>query len=205
MKSWLNVRHWPLRLRIVLLLFVSSMLPLAIVGYIEFHYARAAVLKSTAELLTARGDEVAGKLDAFHKLYQLASERLARLPDIVRYVDTPAVARQKLAPAARGILDVWRESDAHIRGLTILDSTGTVVLGTEEPLNGRNVASYRFVQETLNGTPTIFDLHVSGPETGSVPTIAYLAPIKDAQRKVAGAIVVWVQASVFWSATSSLR
>jgi len=190
--------RWPLRLKIVLLLFVSSVLPLAILGFIECHYERVAVLQSTSALLTARGDEVEGKLDAFHTLYQRDSERIARTPDIVQYMQSSSGARASLAPAARAILDQWQKVDANIRGLAILDATGTVVLGTEEPLVSRNVAHYRFVQEVLNGVPIISDLHVSGPETGSTPTIAYLTPMRDQQQKVAGVIVIWVQASAFW-------
>ena len=85
--------RWPLRLKIVLLLFVSSVLPLAILGFIECHYERVAVLQSTSALLTARGDEVEGKLDAFHTLYQRDSERIARTPDIVQYMQSSSGAR----------------------------------------------------------------------------------------------------------------
>src|SRR6266571_5007431 len=139
--------RWPLRLKIVLLLFVSSVLPLAVLGCIEFHYERAAVLQNTAALLTARGDEVEGKLDAFHTLYQRDSERIAHAPDIVQYMQSSSGARASRAPAARAVLEHWQKADAHIRGLAILDATGTVVLGTEEPLVSRNIAHYRFVQE----------------------------------------------------------
>jgi methyl-accepting chemotaxis protein len=198
MTSRLTGRHWPLRLKIVLLLFVSSALPLAIVGYIEFSYARGEVLSTTTELLTARGDEVAGKLDTFLKLYRPVGERIAHLPEIIRYVDSPPASRQKSAAATRGILELWQETDANIRGLAILDATGTVILGTEEPLIGRNLAYYKFVQEAIKGTPTVSDLYVSGVETGSTPTIAYLTPIKDGRRQVAGMISIWVRASAVW-------
>jgi hypothetical protein len=100
-KSLPNVKHWPLRLKIVLLLFLSSVLPLAIMGTIEFYHARDAVLHSTSALLVARGDEVAGKLDAFNDRYRRVAARLSGLPDVVRYVQSPAASRKGLAPAVQ--------------------------------------------------------------------------------------------------------
>jgi methyl-accepting chemotaxis protein len=197
-KSLSKVKHWPLRFKIVLLLFLSSVLPLAIMGIIEFYHARAAVLHSTSELLVARGDEVAGKLDAFNDRYRRAAARLTAIPDVVRYAQSPAVSRRLLAPAVRGILDPWLRADSNFRGVAILDATGVALLGTEESLVGRNLAEYRYVREALQGVPVISDLHLSGNETGGVPSIAYLAPIDGGHGRVAGVVVFWVRASAFW-------
>jgi hypothetical protein len=199
MKSLINFQHWPLRLKIVLLLFVSSALPLAIFGGIESHHAREDVLKNTAALLTARGDEVEGKLDAFNHLYLRSAERVARLPDVVRYVRAPTASREKMAPVVRDVFDIWMKTDANVRGYSLLDSTGTVVLSTEASLAGRNLSAYHYVQQALQGIPVISDLHISDAETGSVPTIAYLVPTKDQSGQIAGVIVAWVRASAFWS------
>lgn len=200
MKALLKVRHWPLRLKVVLLLFISSVLPLGIMGGVEFYGAREDVLQSTAALLTARGDEVEGKVDAFHELYRGGSERFAEMPEVRRYAQSPPGSREKLAPAARVVLDLWQKSDVNIRGTAILDMAGNVVLGTESPLIGRNLAHYKFVQQAIAGTTTISDLYISGPETGSVPTIAYLAPIRDEHGAIVGAFVLWVHADALWKA-----
>jgi len=187
-----------LRLKIVLLLFLSSVLPLAIMGGVEFYHAREAVLNSTSALLVARGDEVAGKLDAFNDRYRRAAARLSVLPDVARYVQSPAASRKGLARAVRAILDPWLRADSNFRGAAILDATGTVLLGTEEPLVGRNLFEYRYVREALQGVTVISDLHLSGGETGAAPTIAYLAPIDGKHGRVAGVSVVWVRATAFW-------
>lgn len=198
MKFLLKTRHWPLRFKIVLLLFVSSVLPLAIMGGVEIRDARDDVLKNTSALLTARGDEIAGKLDAFHELYRGGSQRFADISDIVQYAQAEPRARDKLAPPASAILELWQKTDLQVRGIAILDATGTVILGTEQPLIGHNLAHYAFVREVIHGVPTISELHISGPETGSVPTIAYLAPIKNEHQEVVGAFALWVQAAAFW-------
>ncbi|RTL50584.1 MAG: methyl-accepting chemotaxis protein [Rhodocyclaceae bacterium] len=198
MKTLLNIRHWPLRFKVVLLLFISSALPLALLGTIEFYYARAQVLANTEALLTARGDEVEGKLDAFHGMYQRASKRVSTLPDVVRYAEASAAERAKLAPVADRLLALWKEPDANIRGLALLDSRGEVIAATERPLLGLSLARYGFVRKTLDGAVTISDLHISGAETGATPTIAYLAPIKDRRQQVQGVAVIWVRASALW-------
>jgi len=199
MTALLRVGRWPLRLKIVLLLFVSAVLPLILVGGIEFLYARDEVQKNIAALLAARGDEVAGKLDAFHDLYRRSAEHIADLPEIARYAAGPSAVRAKSAPSVRGILEHWRKSDGNIRGIAILDPSGNIVFTTEEPLVGRNLASFKYVQAALGGVPTISDVHLSGPEVGSVPTIAYLAPIKGPSQQLVGVSVIWVRASAFWT------
>lgn len=197
MGTSLATARWPLRLKIVLLLFMSSVLPLVAVGVIEFHFARTEILRNAAALLTARGDEIEGKLDAFNHRYRQGSERLAEWPDIARYAAAPAPSRDKLAPAVRSLLKQWQQADGNIRGLAILDAAGSVVFATEPPLLGQNLAGLRYVQEALKGTPVISDLHVSPPEAGAVPVIAYVAPIGE-RGQPAGAVAIWVRADAFW-------
>lgn len=199
MTAPLRVGHWPLRFKIVLLLFVSAVLPLILLGGIEFLYARDEVQTNVAALLTARGDEVAGKLDAFHDLYRRSAEHIAELPEIALYAAAPSAARAKSAPGVRSILEQWQKSDGNIRGIAILDPSGNIVFTTEAPLAGRNLASFKYVQAALGGAPTISDLHLSGQEVGSVPTIAYLAPIKGPSQQLVGVSVIWVRANAFWT------
>ena len=81
MKSLIKLPHRPLRLKIMLLLFVLSVLPLAIFSGIKFHDAREEMLHNMAALLTARGDEMKSKPDVFHELYRGGSERFANIPE----------------------------------------------------------------------------------------------------------------------------
>ncbi len=67
MKFLIKLHHWPLRLKIALLLLVSSVFPFAIFVGIEFH--------------DARGDEVKSKPDVFHALYQEGSKRFTNIPE----------------------------------------------------------------------------------------------------------------------------
>ncbi|WP_310452206.1 methyl-accepting chemotaxis protein [Sulfuritalea sp.] len=194
----LGFGRWPLRLKIVLLLFASSVLPLAAVGIVEFNSARDEVLRNAAALLTARGDEIEGKLDAFHQRYRQGAERIAELPDIVAYAAAPAPARDKQAPAARGLLEQWQKADGSIRGMAILDAAGTVLLATEPKLAGSSLAGFGYVREVLKGGTVISDLHNLPPEVGAGETaIAYLAPLRE--RRGGGAVAVWVRADAFWA------
>ena len=198
MMTLLGFSRWPLRLKIVLLLFASSVVPLAAVGVIEFHFAREEILRNAAALLTARGDEIEGKLDAFHQRYRQGSERLAELPEIAGLAVAAADSRAKLAPAAQALLQRWQKGDGNIRGMAILDLEGRVLLGSEAAMSGRRLTGYRYVQEALKGVPVISDIHVLPQEVGAGDTaIAYLAPIRE--RGLVGVLAVWVRVEAFWA------
>jgi methyl-accepting chemotaxis protein len=186
-----------------LLLFVSAVLPLIAVAVIEFGYARDEIRHNAAALLSARGDEVVGKLDAFHERYQRFSERIAALTEETHYAAAAAQERARVAPTVRSILERFQKRDANVRGIAILDPAGTVLLATEAPLAGQRLATFKYVQAALKGAPTISDLHLSAPELGSVPSIAYLTPIRDPAQRLVGVSVVWVRASAFWAVVAA--
>jgi methyl-accepting chemotaxis protein len=198
MKAVFHLRDWPIRWKMVALLIIASTLPLVIVALIELKNERNELIKGVTELLSARGDQVAGELDAFNLAYLQSAGRLAHLPDIVRYSQTPPADRDRLKSAVLAVFEVWQESDPAFRGIGILGPDGSVTVATERPLIGRNLAYHGYVQDSLRGATVISDLHFSGSEVGSVPTIAYLAPVKDAEGKAVGAVALWVKAAAFW-------
>ncbi len=197
-KALLRFRDWPLRLKMAALLLVASVLPLAVVSLIEYASERDLILKSATALLAARGDQVAGELDAFHRAYQRSANRLALLPDVVRYSLASPGERQRLAPAVQDTLAGWQESDPNLRGIGILDSKGVIVLGTEKPLIGRNLGFHSYVQEALRGAAVISDLHFAGSEVGSAPTLGYLTPVKDRDGRAVTVVALWVRAASLW-------
>jgi len=203
MRVPLHVRDWPLRWKIVALLVMASTLPLAIEALIEFRNARLLILKGETELLTARGDQVVGEVDAFHRTYQRSASRLARLPDIVRYSQTSPAERGRLNPAIRATLEIWPRSDPAIRGAGLLGRDGTVTASTEPALIGQPLAFHRYVQDALRGAPVISDLHLAGPEVGAVPTIAYLVPVRGPDEHVVGVVILWIRATALWSILES--
>src|SRR6185295_19847235 len=63
----------------------------------------------------------------------------------------------------------------------------------------RDLSHDRFSQPALRGAAVISDIFVSDDESGSVPTIAYLSPIRDAHDDQRGVAVVFVTAQSLWN------
>ena len=191
---------WPMRSKMAVLLVVASALPLIIAALIDRREGQQRLLANTAALLAARGDQLRGEIDEFHRAYQRSVDRVARFPTIVALAArSPANENRPLASAARAILDVYPASDTQIRGAALLDLAGNVRAATDSALVGKNLAFHRFVRDALRGTAVISDVYVDALAPGADPTIAYLAPVIDSNRTLVGVSALWVHASALWS------
>jgi PAS domain S-box-containing protein len=189
---------WPLRAKMAALLTVASVLPLGIAAAIDIREARQRLAANTAALLAARGDQLRGELDAFHRGYQRSAARFSRLPDVVEFCRAGESDDDRLRRAVRGILDVQPASDANVRGVAVLDPSGTVTVATESQLVGRNLAYHSYVREALGGAAVVSDIHLAESQVGYAPTIAYLAPVRAPDQKVIGLVAIWVRAASLW-------
>jgi signal transduction histidine kinase/CheY-like chemotaxis protein len=188
-------RDWRLRTKMAVLLVLASLLPLGAATWISIRNAEEQQLEDTAGLLAARGDQLVGRIDTFNLGYQRAVNRLALVTDLLELLQARPAAAQRLVPDVQGVLRVWPASDPAIRGVAVLDQSGTVLAGTESALVGRSLAGRSFVQEALRGNAVISDVFLAEPEVGSVPTIAFLAPMLGPRQELLGAAVFWVHAS----------
>jgi hypothetical protein len=112
----LRFADWSLRLKMAALLVVASLLPLSGAAFKDIRGARRQLLATTEALLAARGDQLVGEMDAFHRAFRRSTERLARLPGVLAFCQTAAGRVDTVERNARAILDVWQTSDPQIRG-----------------------------------------------------------------------------------------
>jgi PAS domain-containing protein len=204
MRARLGFLDWPLRAKMAALLVVASVLPLGVAAYRDTSEARRRLLANTAALLAARGDQLVGELDTFHRGYVRSVDKLARLPDVgelCRASSGDTGRRHKVA--LHDILLVQIQSDPNVRGVAILDLAGSVILATEEQVVGTDLSRYSHVRDALRGAAVISDIYIAGPEVRSAPTIAYLAPVRGGDQKTIGAAVFWVRASSLWELAKS--
>lgn len=187
----LRLRDWSLRAKVSVLLAAVSLLPLAIVASLDIDRTRAEFQENTEALLKARADQLARELEMFDRSHVRAAAKLAELPDIRAY----AASSGELE--LRSILAVEASVDPQVRGAAILDTSGIVAAASEPALEGLDLSIRSYVREALRGAPVISDVHVSEPEVGLVPTIAYLHPVRDGQR-VIGVVALWVRAAGLW-------
>src|SRR5260370_29829460 len=115
----LNFNDWPLRGKLAVLLVLSAILPLAIAAIVNILEARERMLDQAGALLTARGDELVQQLDTFNRGYQLGVRKLARLPDVVEFLETPASAQQR-APSLLSFLHIQPAFVPRIRVCSLL-------------------------------------------------------------------------------------
>jgi two-component system cell cycle sensor histidine kinase/response regulator CckA len=201
MKSSLRFASWPLRLKMAVLLVVATLLPLAVAAFKDIRESRQQLVATTEALLAARGDQLVGEMDTFHRGYQRSVQHLGRLPDVVAFTQAPG---EKEALAAREILEVWCAVDPKIRGVAILDSSGVVRLGTEHQLAGVDLSYRGYVREALQGAAVVSDVYIAEAEVGATPTIAYAVPVRGADGVVVGLVALWVRATALWEiATAS--
>lgn len=198
MRLPLRFMNWPLRAKMVALLIVASLLPLGTATWIHIKHARADMLTSASALLGARGDQLVQQLDTFHSVYLRSCYRIAHLPDIISLCQAKPNQTEGRREAIKRLLGVWTSSDSRLRGISILDASGTVLVSTEQPLVGLNLAYRKYVKQAMEGSQAISDIHLAEAEIGSVPTISYLSPIRGPGGEVIGVSNVSVFASAFW-------
>ena len=194
---------WPLRAKMAALLVAASLLPLAVWAIVDLQQDRDRLLEGMKNLLQARGDQIVRELDGFHRGYQRSVERIARYPDSSAYCTGTPEQRAQREGALLGLLSVFPASDSGIRGAALLDGAGQVVVATETALIGTDLSNRPVVRAALEGRTAISDLFVSTPKSGSVPTIAYMAPMRGAGGQVACVAVLWVRATALWNAVKT--
>ena len=187
--------NWPLRTKMAVLLVVASLLPLAVATTLSIRNARAQLLEQTDKLLTARSDQLMGRIDTFVAGYQRAVTRMAQVPTALELLQASSAEAERLKPAVSTHLGTWPATDSGLRGVAVLNATGKVLVGTEAPLIGVDLAYRSFVKEALLGKAVTSDVYLAEPEVGSVPTIAFLAPMRGSDGKVVGVAAFWVRAA----------
>jgi PAS domain S-box-containing protein len=198
MRRLCRFMDWPLRAKMAALLVVASLLPLGVETFANIREVRERLLANTAALLAARADHLADRIDTFHRGYAHSAGRISRLPNAAALCQARPEEIDRFKGGLRAILEVWPASDANIRGVAILDLSGTVRVATEEALIGLDLSYHGHVHEALRGATITSDIYLAEPQVAFEPTIAYLDPVRGTDGKTAGTAVLWVRASALW-------
>ncbi len=194
----MRFRDWPLGSKMLVLLLAASTLPLAAATFVVFQRARQEVDQQGTQLLASRTEQVAGEIDAFNRSHLRAVRVVSQYAPVIRYCSDPAERRGAELPAVQGLLDTYATNDDAFRGLAVFDTAGIIRVATETPLLGNNYGFRKYFRDALAGGTVISDIYVSVPEVGSVPSIAYAAPVRDASGSVVGVVALFVRASALW-------
>jgi signal transduction histidine kinase len=185
----LRVRSWSVRRKLVALLILASLVPLAIDAVMDLYADRARMLGEVGRALVAHAEQLRDQLDAFHQRHLDAARMLARTPEIGERARLPAGD----ARPANQILTFHVASDPDIKDAGIVDTAGTLIASTAPHMIGRRLTQ-PYVRAALAGTPTVSQLYVADDALDDSPLVGYATPIADH----AGAVVVWVHAEAIW-------
>jgi signal transduction histidine kinase/CheY-like chemotaxis protein len=196
---WFSLGRLPIRRKLLLLVIVSSLVPLSIAIWTMFSRARDLARQSAVVLLETRGDQLSSELDAFHSVYLGSASRLGATLG----TQSAAVLAESTIPAKdeksiRALIDIFHQSFDGVRGVSIIGSDGYVRLTTDPVTRGMDVSTRPYFQEALKGRPFISDLFLSTGLPEPVALIAYAAPIETPGREVVGVLVMYVKGRALW-------
>lgn len=186
----------PLRVKLAGLLMAAAALPLAMLAASDLRQAREHAVASARLVLEARAEQLKRELDSFHRSHQRQVERVAHQPLVVRFSLLGMPASQ--AGVILDTFDVLPDVDEDVRGFGLLDLTGRVRVASESALVGQDLSARPYVQRALQGKTTISDLHLAEAAVGRVPTIAYVAVVRDEEGEALAIAAIWVRAAMLW-------
>ncbi len=201
----LRFRDWPLRVKILVVLSISSTLPLVLAGLMGLRLARTATIDHAKRLLTAKANMVAMRLDDFHKRNQDEAKRLAHWDTFEKYARAHPTERRQLEQKIQFAMKTNEKNYAHVYGaaplgIGLLGPSGNIVTATDRvPSQTFDLERHvnRYLKEALLGTATISVLYFAS-ELDWKPTIAYAEPVKKENGEVVGVVVLWASAQAFW-------
>jgi len=195
----LSLRHWSLRAKFAALLIVASVLPLGISALIDIREMRRELIADAQALLAARADQITHEVDSIHQGYRRSAERVANLPSMHTYCSAPESERAQHQDRLLGIFNTFNKSDPAIHGVSLVDASGRVVVASDKLHLGRDLSSRTTIQQALQGNALITSVFLAPRDGVMQPTVAYLAPVRNAQNTTDCVVIIGVHAQVFWN------
>jgi len=199
----LLLRNWSLRAKLAALLIVASVLPLGISAFIDIREMRQQRIQDARDLLAARADQVARQIDSIHHGYWNSTARVANQPAVQAYCAAAPDKRGEHSARLLGIFGTFNKSDPHIHGVAAIDLLGHIALSSDQQRTGADLSTRPAVQQALAGKSVITGISYVPRQGEMQPTVAYLAPVRDAQNQVRCVIALAIHAQVFWDVLKS--
>jgi len=198
-----SVRDWSLRAKFAALLMVASVLPLGISAFIDIRDMRQELIADAQGLLSARAEQIARQLDGIHQGYSKSAERVANLPAMHTYCAAHPGQRAENAERLLGIFSTFNKSDAAIHGVALLDASGRITVASDSNMAGRDLSRSSSVKQALQGKAVITNIFFAPAGGATRPTVAYLAPVRNAAKQVECVVIIGVDAQAFWGTLKS--
>src|SRR5688572_7817686 len=144
MSAWFRFLDWPLRAKIVALLVAASLVPLGIATWISVGNARDDRYRNAEQLLNARAEMLVRRIDSSNNGYSRIANLLASPTALTQSQGTSAGTEQ-VRSIVHSRRQFWTQVDPNIRGVSLVDASGKVVISSEPALEGSNLARFGFI------------------------------------------------------------
>src|SRR5262249_50374161 len=135
----------------------------------------------------------------FHRVYLTSATRLDEFPEVRGYLQADTGGREDRQAQLRTVLEIHQRTHPNIPGLPGVDTQGGLPRSAGAGPARPPIFLRPHFQHALAGQFGISDVYVSPPHTGSVPSIAYVAPVTS-NGKVIGMVAIYVRAAALWKA-----
>ena len=184
--SALRFRTWPVAAKLVALcvgVAAALAVGLTVLGYTQ----ASSGLKQQAE--AALGSDallVANKVDDWHAKHMSDVDALASMNVVQRVLEAggPASADPADVQATQDAIDIMRSVGTDILSISIMDSSGTIIMSTLPPNVGKNLKQRDYWQTGMRGERFISGVAIA--LTDGATSLFRVAPIKSADGKVIG-------------------
>src|SRR5262249_49219861 len=121
MTRWLVFRDWSLRWKMAALIIAASLVPLVVAAFLDIQQARTDLLSHASSLLTARGDQLADRINTFTADYSSAAVKFAHLPRVVDFGKSRSSDFAIWEPQIREVFSAHLSTDPNLWSAGVLD------------------------------------------------------------------------------------
>lgn len=169
--------------QLIIVALLSVLIPMLLLTYINNSIASNNQHEIAEERINAEAAATIERIELYLTERQSDVTVFAALPDVRRVVLSDA--RQATEEQALPILRAARDAYGY-DSISVLDSSGTIVVSTDETLVAQEWIERAEVQTALQGDVAISEVRIEMGE--EIPLLHFTAPVRDDQQEIAGVV-----------------
>ncbi|MFP4437139.1 MAG: methyl-accepting chemotaxis protein [Chloroflexaceae bacterium] len=169
--------------QLIIVALLSVLIPMLLLTYINNSIAGNNQHEIAKERINAEAAATIERIELYLTERQSDVTVFAALPDVRRVVLSDA--RQATEEQALPILRAARDAYGY-DSISVLDSSGTIVVSTDETLVAQEWIERAEVQTALQGDVAISEVRIEMGE--EIPLLHFTAPVRDDQQEIAGVV-----------------
>lgn len=182
---------WPMVVKMTLAMVLTALLPMLITSYYNLNASLASVSASELHNLEQLSQSTAGRVAQLITDNRNLANYLGTDQDFIAYLTQPT-------DAGKAAIDIklagFVKSNPDVHPLMVMDAGGTAVISTDAGVTGGNFKFREYFKEAMAGRAHMTGMVVGA--TAGAPGVYYSNPMRNAEGKVIGAVVMRVKGAV---------